>query len=126
MNGTIFENWFQSTLLPNLSKGKKVVIDLDNTKHHSRYVEKTPTMNMKKNDMIAIMINHGIEIPNPLPTKPVLLQKIRQANIFIQFVIDIMAKEARFSVLRLPPYHLNPIEMVWSPFKVQMKCFFYC
>ena len=69
MNGTIFENWFQSTLLPNLSKGKKVVIDLDNTKHHSRYVERTPTMNMKKNDMIAIMINYGIEIPDPLSTK---------------------------------------------------------
>ena len=40
MNGTVFENWFQSTLLPNLQKGKKVVIVLDNAKYHSRYVEK--------------------------------------------------------------------------------------
>ena len=102
-----------------MPKGKKVVIVLDNAKYNSRYVEKTPTMNMKKNDMIAFMINHGIEIPDPLPTKPVLLQKIRQANIFKKFVIDIMAKEAGFSVLRLPPCHcvLNLIEMVWNQLK---------
>ena len=56
-------------------------------------------VNMKKNDMIAFMINHGIEIPDPLPTKPVLLQKIRRVNISKQFVIDIMTKEAGFSVL---------------------------
>ena len=73
-------------------------------------LKKTPTMNMKKN-MIEFMINHDIEIPDPLPTKPVLLQKIREANISKQFIIDIMA---RFSVLRLPPYHsvLNQIE-IW-------------
>ena len=51
MNGTVFENWFQSTLLPNLLKGKKVVV-FDNAKYHNRYVEKAPTMNMKKNDMM--------------------------------------------------------------------------
>ena len=63
MNGKVFENWFQSNLLPNLPKEKKVVIVLDNSKYHNRYVEKTPTMNMEKNDTIAFMINHGIEIP---------------------------------------------------------------
>ena len=116
MNGKVFENWFQSNLLPNVPKEKKVVIVLDNSKYHNRYVEKTPTMNMEKNDTIAFMINHGIEIPNPLPTKPVLLQKIRQANISKQFVIDIMAKEAGLSVLHLPPYYcvLNPIKIVWN------------
>ena len=50
MNGAVFENWFQSTLLPNLPKGKKVVIVLDNAKYQSRFVEKIPTVNIKKND----------------------------------------------------------------------------
>ena len=33
-------------------------------------------MNMKKNEMIASMTKHDIEIPNPIPTKLVLLEKI--------------------------------------------------
>ena len=35
-------------------------------------------MNMKKDEMIAYMWKHNIEIPNPTSTKPVLLEKIRE------------------------------------------------
>ena len=37
------------------------------------------------------MIKQNIDIPNPIPAKPVLLEKIREKNIPEQYVIDSMA-----------------------------------
>ena len=54
---------------------------MDEAKYHNRIIEKSPTRNMRKNDMISYMIKHRIEIPSPLPVKPVLLQKIREATL---------------------------------------------
>ena len=50
-------------------------------------------MNIKKDEMIAFMSKHDIEIPNPIPTKSVLLEKIVVIfkNIDKQYVIDSMA-----------------------------------
>ena len=92
-----------------------------NAKYLCRLIEKAPVMNMKKNEMIAFMSKYDIEIPNPVPTKSVLLEKILiiLKNIEKQNVIDSMAKTASYSVLRLPPYHciLNPIEMARNQLK---------
>ena len=55
MNGVEFEHWFQKTLIPNLPKEKKVVILMDNAKYHSRFIEKAPIMNTKKEEMVAFM-----------------------------------------------------------------------
>ena len=35
MNAEVFEKWFANTLIPNLSKDRKVVIVMDNAKYHS-------------------------------------------------------------------------------------------
>lgn len=48
MNGDVFENWFENTLLKNLSQDRKVLKVMDNTTYNSRLSEETPTMNMKK------------------------------------------------------------------------------
>ena len=122
MNGEVFESWFQEKLLPNLPKDEKVCIVLDNAKYHCRLSEKTPSMSMRKNEMINFMNKHCIRIPEPVPTKPVLLKLIKDANIQKKYIIDSMAESAGHTVLRLPPYHcmLNPIEMVWSQLK--QKC----
>ena len=53
--------------------------------------------------MISYMIKHRIDIPLPLPFKPILLQKIREANIPKKYVVHEMALNAGYSVLRLPP-----------------------
>ena len=89
---------------------------MDNTKYHSKLSEKTPTMNMKNKLYNFILIKHHIEIP--LPVKPVLLVKIREANV-INYVIDYMATAAGYSVLHLRPYHcvFNPTELVWNHLK---------
>ena len=82
-------------------------------------------MNTNENEMIAFMSKHDIEIPNPIPTKSVLLEKILMIlkNIEKQYVIDYMAEKAGYSVLRLPSYHciLNPIEMAWNQLKYHVR-----
>ena len=122
MSGIVFEDWFDNTLTANLPKERKVVVVMDSAKYHCRFIEKAPTTNMKKGEMIAVMSKHDIEIPNPIPTNSVLLEKILiiLKNIEKQYVIDCMTEKAPYSVLRLPPYHciLNPIELAWN----QLKC----
>ena len=94
---------------------------MDSAKYHCRFIEKAPTLNMKKGEMIAVMSKYDIEIPNTIPTKSVLLEKILiiLKNIEKQYVIDFMFEKAHYSVLRLPPYHciLNPIELAWNQLK---------
>ena len=94
---------------------------MDSAKYHCRFIEKAPTMNMEKGEMIAIMSKHDIEIANPIPTKSVLLEKIIiiLKDIEKQYVIDCMTVKALYSVLRLPPYHciLNPIELAQNQLK---------
>ena len=72
-------------------------------------------MNIKKDELIAFMSKHDIEIPNPIPTKSVLLEKIIIIfkNIEKQYVINSMAQKGSYSVLRLHLYHCisSPIEM---------------
>ena len=93
----------------------------DSAKYHCRLIEKALTMNMKKGEMIAVISKPDIEIPNPIPTKSVLLEKflIIFKNIGKQYVIDCMTEKARYSVLRLRPYHciLNLIELAWNQLK---------
>ena len=64
------------------------------------------------------MIKH-IEMPCPLPVKPVLLEKICKANIPKKYFIDVVATVAGYSVLYQSPHHFvfNPIEMVWNQLK---------
>ena len=121
MNETVFEDWSENTLTANLPKERKVVVVMDSAKYHCRFIEKAPAMSTKKGEMIAVMSKHDIEIPNPIPTKLVLLEKILIIfkNIEKQYVIDCMTEKARYSVLRLPRYHciLNLIKLAWNQLK---------
>ena len=78
-------------------------------------------MNMKEGEMIAAMSKRDSEIPNPIPKMLVLLEKIQiiLKNNEKQYVIDCMIEKARYSVLRLPPYHciLSPIKLAWIQLK---------
>ena len=65
--------------------------------------------------MITFMSKHDIQIPNPIPTKSILLDEK-------QYVINSMAEKAGYSVLRLSPYRciLNPMEMA----HVSLECLY--
>ena len=79
MNSEVFEKWFESKLLPNLN-GKCAIV-LDNASYHSRQLHKIPTMATTKGEMLAFMRSHDISVPHPLPTKPILMDLIKLANI---------------------------------------------
>ena len=121
MSGIVFKDWLENTLTANLPKERKLVVVIDSAKYHSRFIEKAPTMNMKKGEMIAVMSKHDIKIPNLVPTKSVLLEKILiiLKDIEKLYVIDCMTEKALYSVLQLPPYHciLNPIELARNQLK---------
>ena len=93
----VFEDWFENTLTSNLLKESKLLVVMDSAKYHCRFIEKAPTMNMKKGEMIAVMPKPDIEIPNPIPTKSVLLEEILVIlkNIEKQYIIDCMTEKAR-------------------------------
>ena len=76
MSEIVFEDWFENTLTANLPKERKVVVVMDSAKYHCRLIEKPPTINMKKGEMIAVISKPDIEIQNPIPTKSMLLGKI--------------------------------------------------
>ena len=93
----VFEDCFENTLTSNLLKESKLLVVMDSAKYHCRFIEKAPTMNMKKGEMIAVMPKPDIEIPNPIPTKSVLLEEILVIlkNIEKQYIIDCMTEKAR-------------------------------
>ena len=49
---------------------------VDDAKYHSRFIEKGPIINMRNDELIEFISKHGTEIPNQIPTKSVLLEKI--------------------------------------------------
>lgn len=73
LNGSVF--------IPHLPKEKKIVVVRDSAKHYIEFIEKTPVMNMKKNETIAFITKHDIEILNPIPTNPVLLGNLAKKNL---------------------------------------------
>ena len=109
MNANVFENWFLEKLIPNLPE--KSVVILDNASYHCCQVDKIPNMNTRKAEMLDFVKRNSLTVPEPLPTKPVLLELIKMANIQKKFAIDSIAFENGHLVLRLPPYHccLNAI-----------------
>ena len=67
------QNCVLNVLLLKLVKERNVVIVMDYATYHTRLVKKTPSMNIKKNDMIKFGVKHNKDIPTPIPRKPVLL-----------------------------------------------------
>ena len=94
MNAEVFKRWLAYTLISNLPKGSKVFTVIDNVKYHSRLAEKSPTMNMRKNNMISYLIKHRIKVTSPLSAKPALLQKICETDIPDKYVVEKMALDA--------------------------------
>lgn len=48
---------------------------MGNGKYHSRLIEKTLSMSMKKDNMIKFFVKYDIDIPSSITIKPVLLGK---------------------------------------------------
>ncbi|XP_026819006.1 uncharacterized protein LOC113557639 [Rhopalosiphum maidis] len=114
VNGQTFKEWFEE-ILP-LLKDNAVVV-LDNAPYHSVKSERVPTMSWKKADIVNWLHSKGEEADPSMLIKSDLMDIVNRLKTkYNSYVIDDIAKEARKTILRLPPYHceLNPIELVWS------------
>ncbi|KAJ4437717.1 hypothetical protein ANN_17862 [Periplaneta americana] len=123
MNSEIFEDWFVANkLMKNLPTSPPSIIVTENAAYHSRLQFRLPNRSTRK-DIISFMLQHNLEVPNPLPTISVLLELIKGANISREFVIDKIARDFGLEVLRLPPYHcnLNAIELIWARLKHEVR-----
>lgn len=117
MNSTNYLQWVTNQLLPNLKPNTVLVID--NAGYHNTQVNKAPTSNSRKDEMIAWLIEREINFEESL-LKPQLYRIIQQHKPrFQQYKLDNKLQEKGHTVLRLPPYHpdLNPIEMIWADVK---------
>lgn len=121
MNGHIFREWIENTLLPSLDRPSCLV--MDNASYHNAVTEedKIPTSSSTK-DVIKIWLRkEGIPF-NEGFLKPELLSLVKKSQKTKVFQIDKIIQQHGHMCLRLPPYHpqLNPIELVWAKIKGQV------
>lgn len=102
MDSKVFEDWFQTQLVPNLLPNSLIV--MDNAPYHSRIINKCPTSSNNKADIIQYLIDHSI-VPNPTILKPESLLIANEIAPPKVYFIDEIAKKFGHRILRLPPYH---------------------
>lgn len=120
MNGDTFREWMEG-ILPRLKPNSVIV--MDNASYHSVKIDKAPTSNAKKADIIKWLQDMG-EVVDPSMVIPQLLYMVKRLKpLHTKYVIDELLKANNHTVLRLPPYHceLNPIELAWSSVKNHVR-----
>jgi transposase len=118
MNGQIFREWMENTVLPSLNQPSCIV--MDNASYHNVLTQedKIPTSASKKDVIQTWLTKEHIPF-NPMSLKPELLSLVKQAHKTKKYHIDNIIEQHGHRCLRLPPYHshLNPIELVWAKVK---------
>ncbi|KAF0749684.1 DDE 3 domain-containing protein, partial [Aphis craccivora] len=120
MNGDSFRDWLEG-VLPKLKDN--AVIVMDNAPYHSVKIEKCPTTNWRKADIIAWLQSKGEQVDNTMLVVELLDLVKKLKPFYNNYVIDEMVKANNKIVLRLPPYHceLNAIELAWAVVKKHVK-----
>jgi transposase len=116
MNFQNYEKWLREKLIPNLPPNSVVVID--NAPYHNVLLERTPTSNNKKMDMINWISSHSIPCSDDMLNHS-FIEKFKSTSPVLRNALLTTFWPHGHTVLRLPPYHpdLNPIEMIWSQVK---------
>ncbi|XP_060871313.1 uncharacterized protein LOC132945555 [Metopolophium dirhodum] len=120
MNGDTFGEWMEG-ILPHLKPNSVIV--MDNASYYSVKLDKAPTSNTKKVDIIKWLEDKG-EVVDRSMVIPQLLHIVKRLKpLHTTYVIDELVKANKHIVLRLPPYHceLNPIELAWSSVKNHVR-----
>ncbi|XP_060855452.1 uncharacterized protein LOC132933150 [Metopolophium dirhodum] len=110
MNGNTFREWMEG-ILPLLQPNSVIV--MDNASYHSVKLDRAPSSNAKKADIIKWLEDKGEVIKHSMVIPELLHIVKRLKPIHNKYVIDELVKAKNHTVLRLPPYHceLNPIEL---------------
>jgi len=112
--------WLQEKLIPNLES--KSVIVVSSTSYHNVQLNRHPTSNARKAEMLFWLDKHCIQHNSDM-TKAELYDLIKMHKPqYETFVIDCLLADHGQTVLRLPPYHpdLNPIEQIWGIVKTRI------
>ncbi|XP_069973641.1 uncharacterized protein [Penaeus vannamei] len=120
INDTCFHSWFQTQLLPNIPPHSLIV--MDNAWYHSKILNKTPTVNSKKCEIIQWLTE--LDIAHDCSyTKFELLNLANAHKDKLVYEIDQIACDAGHEVLRLPAYyyHFNPMERIWAQVKKEVR-----
>ena len=116
MNSTVFEEWFKTQLLPNISPNSVIV--MDNAAYHSVLLEKMPALSWRKSDLWDWLVKKGAQ-PSVDMYKMELYHMAKSLSVGRKYRIDTIAEEAGHKIIRLPPYNCqyNPIELIWAQVK---------
>lgn len=117
MNAVNYVKWLKEKLIPNLPPQSIVV--MDNASYHNKLLEKQPTSNSRKAELIKWLQDRRITFPERA-TNAELYEIIKgRKEVDKQFTVDTLLRKHGHAVLRLPPYHpeLNPIEKIWAQVK---------
>lgn len=121
MNGHIFREWIEETVIPSLDRPSCLV--MDNASYHNAVAQedKVPSSSSKKDEIKLWLTKEQIPF-NEMYLKPELLSLVKQTQKEKIFHIDKLILQKGHTCLRLPPYHshLNPIELVWAKVKGQV------
>jgi hypothetical protein len=110
MNHANYKKWLREKLIPNLES--KSVIVFDNASYHNAQLNRHPTSNARKGEMLFWLDKHGICYSSDM-TKAELYDLIKlHKPQYETFAIDCLLAEHGHTAIRLPPYHpdLNPTE----------------
>ena len=114
MNTENFTRWVTSQLFPHLPHNALII--LDNAPYHNTFTDATfPQPNSKKAALRQWLENRRIPFEDWL-LKPALYELCRHHAPPPRYVLDELAAQFGFEILRTPQYHpeLQPIEHVWG------------
>jgi len=120
MNHANYKKWLQEKLIRNLES--KSVMVVDNTSYHNVQLNRHPTSNARKGEMLVWLDKHSIRYNFDM-AKAELYDLIKMHKLqYETFAIDCLLAEYGHTVIRLPPYHpdLNPIEKIWGIVKTRI------
>ncbi len=117
MDANKFKQWFTTQFIPFLRP--QSVIVMDNASYHSFVINKAPSSNTKKADILEWLFSKNISC-EATQTRVELLNLVKMIKPrFKEYDLDTIAKSHGHMVVRLPPYHCqyNPIELLWAQIK---------
>ena len=116
MDGERFTKWFEHLLI---SLEEPSTIVMDNAPYHSMQVDKAPTSNNNKQEIVTWLQRNGVAAELTM-LKVELLKLVKENKPQkSRYILDEMALKYGHQVIRLPPYHChyNAIELIWAQIK---------
>ncbi len=121
MNSQTFRKCFLEQLMPNIPPRSLII--MDNASYHNMQLNKAPSGNSRKGDIIKWLWDNKIpRDASHTRAKPYQLVQLHTKD-KLRYEMDELAAAAGHNVFRLPPYYcqFNPIELIWTQIKQEIR-----